>query len=411
MTLLEALIDGIVDIRSHFGRTFMQLLGVMLGAASMIAVFSLVAGGRQRAINFFEEFGGLRKILIFGKPVDVPSPHAVQLANRGLTVADAEAVRAGSKLLEQVDPISGDFLAVRREGAAEKNRDISGVTPAYQAVYSFYPARGRFLAEEDIRSQARVCVLGDTACKQIFGNEDPVGKTLYIDGAGFQVVGVMRRKEFYFGNERHNALEWMNRQIFVPITSLVVRLGGDHYEKARYLNAMVDKAENNAKAVEEIRRVLKRRHRGVEDFEVLNRSERLRRQAEQMQIYNITFLACGAISLLVGGIVITNILLASFQERVREVGLRKALGAAWPQILAQFMVESVLLSLLGGVSGVLAGAVLAGWMADLIGQPAVVTAGGVMLSLGLCAGVGIFFGLYPAVKAARLDPVEALRYE
>ena len=174
---------------------------------------------------------------------------------------------------------------------------------------------------------------------------------------------------------------------------------------------MVDKPENNAKAVEEIRRILKRRHRGVEDFEVLNRSERLRRQAEQMQIYNITFLACGAISLLVGGIVITNILLASFQERVREVGLRKALGAAWPQILAQFMVESVLLSLLGGVSGVLAGVVLAGWMADLIGQPAVVTAGGVMLSLGLCAGVGIFFGLYPAVKAARLDPVEALRYE
>jgi len=410
MTLIEAFIDGIVDIRSHLGRTLLQLMGVMLGAASMIAVFSLAAGGRQNALNFWEQIGGLRKILVIEKAVELPKSTATQLANRGLTVDDAGALERDSQLLELADPISGDYLPVR-QGAVERWMDVTGATAAYQRVYSFWPASGRFITEDDVRRQAKVCVLGDTAWRNLFGNENPIGKDITIGGAGFRIVGVMKRKEFYFSNGDDNALEWMNRQMFVPISALVVRLGGDHYRRAQYINAMVEKAENNAKAVEEIRAILKTRHRGVEDFEVLNREDRLRRQAEQMRIYNVTFVACGTISLLIGGIVITNILLASFRERVREVGLRKALGAAWPHILAQFMVESVLLSLLGGVSGAAIGVFFAGWISSRLGQPTVITSAGVLTSLLLCVGVGILFGFYPALKAARLDPVESLRYE
>jgi len=409
MTLLESIVDGVVDIKAHKGRTFLQMVGVILGVASVVTVLALVDAGRRKSMEFLSEIGGLRKILVVNEPERAATQTALQLSNVGLTYDDAVALRS-LDLITQVDPIA-NLRLMARYGDYRRERNIDGVTPDYQPIYKFFPARGRFISDDDLRNATRVCVLGDTAAREMFGSEDPLGKTLFLDDVGLTVVGVMQRKEYFFNNGDHNALEWMNRKILVPITSVHKRFTGDPYERVAYVNAIVDKAENTRKAKEEIGVLLQRRHRGVKDFAIWDRASRLERQQQQSQQLHIVFLAAGAISLLVGGVVIMNILLASFQERVREVGVRKALGANGLHITAQFLVESVLVTLLGGVVGVLLGIGFARAVSSLINQPAIITPQMALIGFVTSVSVGIFFGFYPAVKAARLNPVEALRYE
>jgi putative ABC transport system permease protein len=174
---------------------------------------------------------------------------------------------------------------------------------------------------------------------------------------------------------------------------------------------MVDKAEHIQKSAEAVKALLYRRHGGVEDFELVNRADRLKRQEEQGRTFNFTFLAAGIVSLVVGGIVIMNIMLASYQERIREVGIRKALGARGSDIAAQFLVESILVTSIGGVVGLAVGIGFAKAISALLSRPAIITPEMAVVSVVTSVAVGLFFGLYPALRAARLNPVEALRYE
>jgi putative ABC transport system permease protein len=190
------------------------------------------------------------------------------------------------------------------------------------------------------------------------------------------------------------------------------RMQGDRTgQKIAFMNVQVRDLKDMDAAMDEVTRVLKRTHGGVLDFEVFNRAAQMRRMEENGRIYDVTFLVCGTISLLVGGIVIMNILLASFNERVREVGTRKALGASGLDIMAQFLVESVVVTLLGGVAGVALGAGFTRAISALIQQPVVLSPGMILTGLSFAVVVGVFFGFYPAVKAARLNPIQALRYE
>jgi putative ABC transport system permease protein len=410
MTLHESVVDGLVDVRTHKMRTFLQTLGVILGVASLVAVQGLVDSGKRQAMRFFSEFGGLTKILVVNRPTKETLVTARQLASDGLTWDDALAIKREVPYAVQVDPIAGADLNIRY-GDYERQNDVTGATPDYTAVYKFYPARGRFLIADDLESQSRVCVLGDTAARRYFGNEDPIGKILTIGDVGFRVVGVMSRKEFYFGKQDHNALEWMNRQTFIPLSAMITRFSGDTRKRVQYINVVVDKVANNPKAAETIRTVLLRRHAGVADFEVINRAERLKQRAEQNRVFDVVFLVSGLVSLIVGGIVIMNIMLASFQERIREVGIRKALGARGIDIAVQFLVESILVTSIGGALGLVLGVVFAQGISALLGQPAIITAKMALIGVVASVTVGLFFGLYPAVRASRLNPVEALRYE
>jgi len=233
-----------------------------------------------------------------------------------------------------------------------------------------------------------------------------IGDTSYV------VVGIMERKEFYWNSANDNSLEWMNRRLFVPITTMVNRMSGDRIEqRVAYINVQVRSMDEMDKATEEVRTILRRSHGGVSDFEVYNRADRMRQAEQQSRIYDMTFLVCGTISLLVGGIVIMNILLASFNARVREVGTRKALGATGLDIMAQFLVESVVITLVGGVIGLAVGVGFTHAMSNLIQQPVVLSPRIAVIGLTFAMVIGVVFGFYPAVKAARLNPIEALRYE
>lgn len=410
MTLRESIVDALVEVRVNRARTLLQTLGVILGVASLVAVQGMSDAGRRQGLKFFSEFGGLKKVLVLNKPVKDRVQTATMRNSHGLDWGDVEALRREVPMATQVDPIAEEMLNIRTP-TYRKLREVTGATPDYQAVYKFFPARGRFLIEDDLARMSRVVVLGDSAARLYFGNEDPLGKTLYIGDAGFRVVGVLRRKEFYFNEGDRNALEWMNRLTIIPITALYSRFTGDPDKKVSYINVMVDKIDNNKKAVQAINKVLARRHKGVADYEVIDRKERMKQQQQQGQIFDLIFLATGIVSLIVGGIVIMNIMMASLRERIREVGVRKAIGARGLDVALQFLVESVLVTGIGGLVGLPLGVLFANGITALIGQPAVITPQMAMVSVVASVAVGLFFGLYPAIKAARLNPVEALRYE
>jgi putative ABC transport system permease protein len=409
MILLESIIDGVRDIKDHFGRTLLQLVGIILGAGSIVATFSLSVAGKQASMEYYRISGGIEKISIFPKPTGKVTLDAKALASKGLTYRDVVALKRQAKEIDLVSPIASDPMTLRYR-TIEKPRSVMGVTPAYSPMNDFHAASGRFITDADLAGSARVVVLGTERAQEFFGSENPVGKTLTMNGTGYLVVGVMEEKYFSFDHKR-NVMRWMNRNIYIPITTFVTRRGQALVDgKVSFIQVRMRDVKRNEKAVDEAKTILFRQH-GVKDFEVFSRVANLRRNEQDNKMYDMTFMICGIISLLVGGIVVMNIQLASFNERVREVGTRKAVGASPAQIFSQFLSETVLVSLLGGVLGLVVGQFFTQGIAMLTRDPAVVTFGTCMWALAFAAGTGLLFGMYPAIRASRLNPIEALRSE
>lgn len=409
MLILEAIIDGVRDIKDHFGRTLLQLFGIILGAGSIVATFSLSVAGKEASMKFYKVSGGIERIWVGDKPTGKITLDAKALASKGLTYADAMALRHEGKEIDLVSPVSQDAMEVSY-GSLQKRRDVMGVTPAYSPISFFHVERGRFITDSDLASSARVVVLGTSRAAEFFGSEDPIGKTITINGSGYLVVGVMEEKYFSFDGDR-NVLRWMNRQMYMPITTMMTRKGESLKEgKISFLHARMTNVERHKEAVAEIERILYRQH-GVRDFDVFSRVANLERNQSEGKMYDVTFMVCGIISLLVGGIVIMNIQLASFNERVREIGTRKAVGASPAQIFFHMLTESVLVSVFGGFLGIFAGKFFTTGIGLMLNMPTVTTPGVVMTALIFAAGTGLVFGMYPAIRASRLNPIEALRTE
>jgi putative ABC transport system permease protein len=410
-SLWDSVVDGVVDIDTHRSRTVLQAVGIVLGVASVVATFGLIDGGRRQGQRFWDETGGIRKMFIRELDARELKQNALEKRSKGLTYDDALALQAQATTLDLVEPTMERPELVKAPGF-EKRLDVSGATPNYEPMYDFHPAEGRFLTAEDMGRSSKVVVLGSTRREEIFGGRPAVGQVLSIGADRYTVVGVMERKEFYWNSANGNNLEWMNRLVFVPITSMITRMVGDRQnQKVAYINVQARTVEGMEAATAEVKTILRRAHGGALDFQVFNRAAFMQQMDQQNRIYDVTFLVCGAISLLVGGIVIMNILLASFNERIREVGTRKALGATGLNIMAQFLVESVVVTILGGLLGLGLGVGFTAAMSSLIQQPVVMTPRIMGLGLFFAVFVGIFFGFYPAVRAARLNPIEALRYE
>jgi putative ABC transport system permease protein len=409
MLILEAIIDGFRDMKDHFGRTLLQLFGIILGAGSIVATFSLSVAGKEASMKFYRMTGGIERILIREKPTGKVKLDAKALASPGLTYADAVALRSEAKEIDLVSPVAEKQMTVRY-GEIEKGRSVTGVTPAYSPISFFKVERGRFITDHDIQSAARVVVLGTTRAEEFFGSDNPVGKTMILNGSGYLVVGVMEEKYFSFDQKR-NALRWMNRFIYIPITTMMTRNGQPlQTGKISYMHARMKDIKRHKEAVAEIERIVLRQH-GTKDFEVFSRVANLARNESENKMYDVTFMICGIISLLVGGIVIMNIQLASFNERVREIGTRKAVGATPAQIFFQMLTESVIVSVFGGFLGIFAGKFFTQGIAMLTRNPAAITPSTAMTALIFAAGTGLVFGMYPAIRASRLNPIEALRTE
>jgi putative ABC transport system permease protein len=410
MNLLEVIADGFADVRTHAGRTALQTVGVVLGVASVVGTMGLTAGERQQSMRYYTESGGVLKVMVWPKQVENVRSSARELSSRGLILDDVETIRASIPGFDLVEPKIGRTLFVR-SARASKSYYVTGVGPAFAELHELLVERGRFITGNDVVTAGTVCVLGADRAREFFGSEDPLGRNLRIGDHLFRVAGVLRYREFYWNHsDSYNALGWMNEVIIVPVTTMQVRVVGAGSRAIDEIGLRLKSVAVHDESVPALQRLLANRHR-ADDFQVFDRQDRIQQMNQQGKVYDFAFLACGIISLVVGGIVVANIMLASFTERMREVGVRKALGAKGWHVLVQFLVESAIVTGLGGVVGLGVGVGFVHGIAYLLNQTAVLTPA-MIAAAGLCAGsVSVIFGLYPAVRAARLDPVVALRYE
>jgi putative ABC transport system permease protein len=408
--LVEVIGDGLADVRAHAGRTALQTIGVVLGVASVVGTMGLTAGGREQSLKYYAESGGVLKVLVYPRPVEAVHASAKQRSSRGLTLDDVAAIRDSIPGFELVEAEVSQHMTVRT-ARTTRNFRVNGVAPEYAEFNELEVERGRFITPEDMATRAAYCVLGADRAQELFGGGDPLGSLVRIGQHSYRVAGVLRYREFYWNRaDTYNALGWMNRLVIVPITTLQARELGAGVDKVDDIGLRLASVAAHDDAVPALKRLLLARH-GAEDFQVYDRQDRLQQMNENGKVYDLTFQVCGLISLLVGGIVVANILLASFTERMREVGVRKALGARGWHIAVQFLLESAIVTGIGGVAGLALGVGFVHGIAHLLEQPAALTPAMVTAAVVAATVVGLVFGLYPAVKAARLDPVVALRYE
>jgi len=320
-------------------------------------------------------------------------------------VADGEKILKGASAVKRVVPVVNRRLLLQYR---DKNAEIqvNGVTPEYQEVLNFWVEEGKFIDDRDLKSLRTVIVLGQEVATDLFGDEDPLGQSIMVNGPSsrykFRVIGVMESKgQVMFSH--------FDEQAFIPLTTAQKRL-----LQTKYVNSFSIQAKSKeaaSEATEQIDAILYRRFQDDTKYRIFSQEELLSTMGSVMQTFTVMLVGIAAISLLVGGIGIMNTMLVSVTERTREIGTRMAVGAKRSDILLQFLWESLVLCLLGGVIGI-----AAGWIGSIItasigGWTTVVSFPAIALALGFATVVGLFFGIYPANKASKLNPVEALRYE
>jgi putative ABC transport system permease protein len=407
MKIGQQFLEALESLASNKLRSALTMLGIVIGVAAVISMLAIGAGA-QASISGSINSIGTNLIFIFPNTENITHPQP-------LTMSDAAALAdpAQAPSIQSVAPvIQGRGLAAF--GDQSTNTSLVAVTPAYANVRNLITSEGDFITDNSMTGRSPVAVLGSQTAQNLFGRTNQVvGETIRLNGQPFRVIGVLESKGgSSFGSE--------DDQILVPLTTgqsrLMPKANRDQVDQI-----MVQALSPNlvAQAGDEATAILQLRHRtvaGVEDFRILKQQDILNTAQSILGVFTIFLGGIGAISLLVGGIGIMNIMLVSVTERTREIGLRKALGARKRDILSQFLIESAALSLLGGVVGIL----LAWGISALIGQIAaanntpinpVIGLNSVLLATLFSAAVGLFFGIYPANRAARLEPVEALRSE
>jgi len=387
---------------THKLRTFLTALGIIIGVASVISMISIGEGARLQTLNTISKFG---TNIITIKPGQKKSRHVTTGKVDTLTLEDADFVEKNISLITGVAAQVYRSAQLKFENK-NTNTTVRGTGASYARLANFEMDRGRYFNDEEIRSAQRVCVVGSTVLKNLFEGINPLGKTVKVDGKNFLVIGTTVSK---------GALSWYDPddQIFIPVTTAQKRVFGMKHVQS--IDVQAEKIEDLETIKEDISRFLRQRHNISEgkedDFYVQNSAQWLNSWGDAAKTFTYLLGGIAAISLMVGGIGIMNIMLVSVTERTREIGIRKAIGAKKREILEQFLIESVLISFLGGGIGILLGIGISRIVSNIGGWETIVSTQSIILSFGFSVAIGVFFGFYPANKAANLNPIEALRYE
>jgi putative ABC transport system permease protein len=410
---------GIENLLLHKLRTFLTMLGVVFGVGSVVAMLSVGEGASKEALAQIHKVGSNNIIINSIKSVEEVSQATTHshMSIYGLTYEDQLRVAETFDYIKQVVPVK----LVRKDarlGTRNLELRIVGTTPAWFELLQRDIVAGRVLMEDDARNRAGIVVLTEFGARKLLATENTIGQTLRIGGSYYEIVGIVKSEGGMAGN-----IQMPDEQIdaYIPIEVAKERYGdittrttaGSRIREMVELHQMiveVDEIEHVESTAKGIEAMLKRFHK-KEDYRVSVPLALLRQAEATKRTFNIVLGSIAAISLLVGGIGIMNIMLASVTERTREIGVRRAIGAKRRQIISQFLIETVVLSTAGGMIGIGLGLLIPWLITIFAGMPTVVTAKSVVLSVGISVAVGIIFGLYPAVRAANVDPIIALRHE
>ena len=399
------------SIRSHKLRSFLTILGIVIGVMTVIGMVSIIQGLNKSFLSELQSAGSDMIDIQKYEPVQMGRRSEEERTRKDLTFDDAKAVEEGAPLVKAV-AVSiyvsvFDQVEVKYQSAKSDNAMIIGMNEKWPVVMSLYlPRLGRFVTEAEVARSARVCVLGSELADVLFPMTNPIGKEIRVGPEAFTVIGVLSKRGQMFGQSRDNF-------VGLPITTLMKYF---RYEKdGLEIIAAPRQSEMLGETIEQIRGVLRQRRKvpygKPDDFAVMT-------QDSLVDLYNqltgaayLVMIVISSIGLLVGGIGVMNIMLVSVKERTREIGIRKAIGARAGDILKQFLIEAIFLTGTGGIIGVLVGFGIAFLVKSATPLPATVSWWSVFLGLSVSAAIGLFFGIFPAQKAAHMDPIVALRYE
>lgn len=395
-------------LRVNKMRSALTMLGIIIGVGAVIAMLAVGTGASRRISEHISKMGSNLLMVVPG----ATTTGGVRMGSGTqptLTLADAEAILKESRAVSDVAPVLSGVAQIVY-GHQNWSTGVVGTTPGMLNVRDWPLASGRSFTQQDVKSAAKVCLLGQTVVENLFGDMDPIGQVIRIKKIPFTVIGVLAPKgQTPQGQDQDDT-------IYVPVTTAQKKLFGTTFPgMVRTIMVKAKSAEDLASAERQINELLRQRHRigpkQENDFTVRNLTQFMQAQEQSTKVMTLLLGAIASVSLLVGGIGIMNIMLVSVTERTREIGIRMAIGAKTWDIRLQFIIEALILSLIGGVAGIVAGISTSEIISALAGWSTVVSPVSVLLAFGFSGLVGVFFGFYPAYKASLLDPIEALRYE
>jgi putative ABC transport system permease protein len=405
---------GLASLFAHKLRSLLTMLGMIFGVGAVVAMLSITAGAQKEMMSFIDQLGVNNIIVEAHEALDRNELQTVRAISPGLTFRDFRAISENVSGLVAITP--------RKRFKPQKllpktNQDppqLIGVLPNFVEINSLKLVAGRFFTEDENKSSAPVCVLGESAKVNLLGYDNAVGKYVKVNDTWLQVIGVLTPQASGDADVEGASASNRNNLVIAPLNSVMRRFE----DNTSYLKDEIDgiymKVGPNIDSIETsnvVRAILTATHKDAGDFTVIVPAGLLEQKKQTQMIFNVVMICIAGISLLVGGIGIMNIMLATVLERTREIGIRRAIGARQADIVRQFLTEAVLISIAGGVIGIVFGVTLSKIIASAAGWSTLVTSSSIGVAFGVSVFIGLLFGIYPAVQAAKLDPIEAIRYE
>ncbi|MGA2267724.1 MAG: ABC transporter permease [Bryobacteraceae bacterium] len=406
--------QALANLHAQKTRTLLTALGIVFGVGSVIGMLAIGAGAREESLRFIEQLG-VRNVLVESRPA--ASMEEFQQRRRsspGLSERDVRILGANIESLETLSARRTLHPASVLPKPSLAIPELYGVRPSYAVIHSLRLAEGKFFDNADDAASSTVCVLGESAKVSLLGYGPAIGKFVKANDTWLEVVGVLSEQLMAGAQNTGGAMQDLNNIVYIPLNTFQYRFWDQSEDMKDDLDGIDLRLRSDADSIEVakvVTAVLNSTHHNIQDFTVTIPAALLAQQKRTQTIFTYVMVAIAAISLLVGGIGIMNIVLATVLERTREIGIRRSIGARRFDIVRQFLTESVLISVGGGLLGIGFGFFLAWLIARTAEWKTIVTASSVIIAFGVSFAVGVIFGIYPAVKASRINPIDALRYE
>jgi putative ABC transport system permease protein len=400
---------GLID---HKFRSFLTMLGIIFGTASVIAMVSIGEGAKKQAIAKYQDLG-ISNIIIRDKDLSDTELEEVRMKfSQGLSLKDAEVIREIVPGVTDVAPQSEAKMDAKFADKSSKST-VVGITPSILKILNYQTDKGGFINEDHYERQLKVCILGSNLARELFSYDNPLGQSVKLGDQWFEIVGVMQNKALFTETVGELAARDLNNDVYIPLSTFNKRIPKENRfsSEIKQLTIKFDNSDRLVESAAVIRSILTRHHFNNDDFSIIVPYELLKQEERERRIYNLLLASIAAISLIVGGIGIMNIMLASVLERTNEIGIRRAIGARKADIMSQFVTEAVVLSITGGIIGVILGISFSVGISLITDVKTSITFYSIVIAFGFSVLVGITFGYLPAKQASNLKPIESIRHE